>query len=271
MGNIKSRLEFLRFDDYGRLLFMLVPAGIIPPVALFLLRSHDSISRSLTVITLGYFAFFYMVAFVVLHHFLLAMVLPLAVFWRVMLRQSRKPVIVSITIAAACVAMFMVQPRCYVIDRTMQIIGQATSYEIGDYNGKYASYLEAFKQKGLLDSLFRPWYYVEDHSAELIGSSWVLIRYAAQRNSSTTNYIVRPSDQQPPPGFTKVADNGTGTVYVKDAERWWQDRHSPPRTDCRSPVLEIPKETIHSRWGIGAGSYSLDLRWRLQRALDLVR
>ncbi len=265
MGNIADRLRFLRFDDYGRLLFLLVPAGILPPVALFLRRSHDFISRSLTVITLGYFAFFYLVAFVVLHHFLPAMVLPVIVFWRVALRGSWQPVLTGTAAAAAVVALVAVQPRCYLVDRTIRNIGQATDYSIGNYHGRYAEYREAFDQKNLLDSLFPPWYQVEDPATELIGSAWLLVHYATQSSAPGTNYVVRRSGEPAPPGFTRIADNGTGAVYVKDMGRWQQDRHSPPRTDCRSPILEIPKETIYRRFGEPAGSYSVDMQQVVKR------
>ena len=271
MGNITNRLRFLRFDDYGRLLFLLVPAGIVPPFALFFARVHDPISRALTVITLGYFAFFYMMAFVALHHFTPVMVLPLAVFWRVVVRGSWKPAIVGVTVATAAVAFAMVQPRCYLIDRTRRTIGHATDYKIGMYDGGYADYRQAFEQKSLLDSLFRNVHQVEDPSTELIGSGWPHIRYAAQSHKSKINYVVQPLHDPDPPGFTKIADNGFGAVFVKDTDRWHRDRYSPPRTDCRSPVLELPKETLYRRWGEPAGNYSVDMRRLLQRAIDLVR
>lgn len=267
MGNIADRLKMLRFDDYGRLLFLVVPAGILTPIALFMLPAHDAISRSLTLVTLGYFAFFYVVAFVVLHHFTPAMVLPLVVFWRVVLRGSCRPVVTGATAAAAAVALVMVQPRCYLIDRTMRTIGHTARYEIGNYDGSYVRYREAFEQKGLFDSLFRPWYQVENPSAELIGSAWLLVHYSARGDTPAINYIVRSAREPAPAGFTRVADNGTGAVYVKDAGRWERDRYSPPRTDCRSPSLEIPKETIHERWGAPAGNYTVDLQWKLQRVM----
>jgi hypothetical protein len=255
----------LQFNDYGRLLFLLVPAGILPPVALFLLRSHDYISRSLTVITLGYFTFFYIVAFVVLHHFLPAMVLPVIVFWRVVLRGSWKPFLVGTAAVAAVAALVTVQPRCYLIDRTMRNIGRVTDYGIGSYYGRYAEYREAFDQKNLLDSLFPPWHKVEDPATELIGSPWLLVHYAAKGSAPDINYVVRRSVEPEPPGFTRIADNGAGAVYVKDTARWQQDRNSPPRTDCRSPVLEIPKETVYRRFGEPAGNYTVDMKWVVRR------
>ncbi len=271
MGNILSRLRLLRIDDYGRLLFLLIPAGIIPPFALFYTRAHDSLSRSLTVITAGYLAFFYVVAFVALHHFTPVMILPLAVFWRVVARSPSRPIIIGATVVAAAVALALVQPRCYMVDRTMRSLGHATDYKIGLYDGGYAEYREAFDQKSLLDSLFRPWHQVEDPATELVGSPWLQIRYAAQRDTSDINYIVQPLHDPDPAGFMKIADNGVGAVFVKDLDRWHRDRYTPPRTDCRSPVLELSKETLYRRWGEPAHNYSIDMRSILQRAIDLLR
>jgi hypothetical protein len=271
MGNIMSRLRFLRFDDFGRVLFMFIPAGILPPFALFLVRDHDSISRTLTLITFGYLAFFYVVAFVALHHFTPVMVLPLVVFWRVVVRGPWRPVLVGATVVAAAVALALVQPRCYMIDRTMRTLGHATDYKIGQYDGEYAEYREAFEQKGLLDSLFRPWHQVEDPSTEFFGSSWLHIRYAAQPTTTDINYVVQPLDDPEPTGFTTIAANDIGAVFVKDLDRWHRDQRTPPRTDCRSPVLELPTETLYRRWGEPAHNYSVDMRHILQRVIALVR
>lgn len=89
-GNLFERLRYVTPLNPQRMLFWILPCGILPVLALLAWRRQDPLSRALTLTTLGYFGFFYLQAYRILpHHFAPAMVLPLVVFWRLAPVQAR--------------------------------------------------------------------------------------------------------------------------------------------------------------------------------------
>lgn len=82
-GEILRRLRFVTPFETQRLLFWLLPAGILPGLSLLAWRWQDRLSRVLTLTTVIYVLFFYVQAYRILpHHFAPAALLPLIVFWR---------------------------------------------------------------------------------------------------------------------------------------------------------------------------------------------
>lgn len=82
-GSILRRLRFVTPFETGRLLFWLLPAGILPGLALLAWPWQDRLSRVLTLTTVIYVLFFHVQAYRILpHHFAPAALLPLIVFWR---------------------------------------------------------------------------------------------------------------------------------------------------------------------------------------------
>ncbi len=82
-GSILRRLRFVTLFETQRLLFWLLPAGILPGLALLAWPWQDRLSRVLTLTTVIYVLFFYVQAYRILpHHFAPAALLRLFVFWR---------------------------------------------------------------------------------------------------------------------------------------------------------------------------------------------
>ncbi|WP_170399733.1 hypothetical protein [Ruegeria arenilitoris] len=82
-GAILRRLRFVTIFDTQRILFWLLPCGILPGLTLLAWRWQDTLSRTLTLMTVTYVLFFYVQAYRILpHHFAPAVLLPLIVFWR---------------------------------------------------------------------------------------------------------------------------------------------------------------------------------------------
>ncbi len=95
--SILRRLRFVTVFDTGRLLFWLLPCGLLPGLALLAWPWQDKLSRTLTLMVIAYVLFFYVQAYRILpHHFAPAAVIPLIVFWRL------RPVQVAPTPALAC-------------------------------------------------------------------------------------------------------------------------------------------------------------------------
>jgi hypothetical protein len=95
-----------------------------------------------------------------------------------------------------------------------------------------------------------------------VGSPWPQIHYANRtaKADREANYWVRPAGEAAPEGFARIIGNDTATLYVRDFARWEHDRTHPPPVKFRSPIYEIPRETLFKQWGVPAGNYDLDLR-----------
>ncbi|NNG15044.1 MAG: hypothetical protein HKM89_01100 [Gemmatimonadales bacterium] len=260
-SSIIERFHYLRLDDWHRVLYVVVPGGIVPALVLAAVRWQDRIARSLTFAAVGYFLVFYVPAFTNLHHFVPVMILPIAVFWRIVLRQSGPRWLAGAALVGGAAAFVVSMPRHFEIDRTMRLIGNATAYRIGDYGGPhYGAHRESYDGGKLLQQLFAADWDVADPSAELVGNLQ-LIYYASQavEPGSGTNYIVQRQSEPPSPGFSKLGEDETGAIYIRDMDRWHRDRFRPRRTDYRNRLYDIPRTTLFSYWGIPAREYTLNL------------
>jgi len=266
--SILDRFRFIRVDDWRRVLFVIVPSGILPAVALLLFRRQDRIAKSLTLATAGYFLVFYFPAFTNLHHFAPIMILPVIVFWRVILPVQRHPSLIGATLMVGLAALVLSSPRQFEIDRTIRRIGSRMVYRIGGYGSQdFTMHRESYSGRQLLNALFPADWDVSDPAWELIGGL-EFVHYAATKITATTNYIIQGPSEVPPLGFSKIAENEIGAAYVRDPVQWQRDRSHPSRTDYRSLLYEIPREGMSSLWGIRAGNYTIDLArlpglWRL--------
>jgi hypothetical protein len=268
-GALGHRLRFLRFTDLQRFAFLVVPSGFLPALALLAWRRQDASARALSVASVGYFAFFYVIAFTAPHHFIPAMLIPLAVLWRVALARSPSRSLMAAAAAGGLVGLVLSLPRTLAVDRSMRAIGAGTDYRIGEYEAGFAGYREAFEGRRVLDSLFPTWQTGSDPAHERIGHAWVQVHYA-RRGAPTggpANYVVLPAAEPPPADLTRLAADTIAALYVRDRQLWQRDRRSPPRTDFRSPVYDLPRTTLLEAWGAPAGAYDVDLRALLNRLL----
>lgn len=268
-GALGHRLRFLRFTDVQRFAFLVVPSGFLPALALLAWRRQDASARALSIASAGYFAFFYIIAFTAPHHFLPAMLLPLAVLWRVALARSPSRRLVAAAVAGALVGLVLSLPRTLAVDRSMRAIGAETDYGIGEYGDGFDGYRKAFEGRRVLDSLFPTWQTGDDPAHERIGHAWVQVHYARRgaRGDSSANYVVLPAAVPPPAGLTRLAADTIAALYVRDLDLWRRERRSPPRTDFRSRVYDLPRTTLFEAWGAPAGAYDVDLRALLNRVL----
>lgn len=269
-SSIVDRFQYLRIDDWGRVLYVIVPGGILPALALWAIRRQDPVARSLTFATAGYFLVFYFPAFTNLHHFVPVMILPIAVLWRVVLGHKHRPWLSGVVIGTALLALVISKPRHFELNRDIRDIGRATLYRIGEYGGRdYRNHRQALASQALIDTLFAFDWNVDDPSRELVGGEQ-LIYYAVKdtRPTEATNYVIQLSSEPPPAGFSLIADAERGAVYVRDREAWQRERHRPRRINYRNPLYAIPRETLFYFRGIPAGNYTINLGtvpglWRL--------
>lgn len=271
-GGLARRFLRLQFTDVGRILFAALPAGIVPFAALFLRKPQDAPARALTLLTLGYFLFFYVQAHISLHHFVPAMVLP----WIVYLRADdkgplggpvRRGVIGS---AGAAVALFLVMPasaRPYTepgrIGRTL--IDATPGYESGDP--------AAFDRALLLKDLF-PLPFDVKVPADGLGVSPTVWPYYAARPSGERGepvYRIQPIEAPVPVGAAVRVEGEGQRLLVLDPERAAADMGTRPPTETGARLLRVPRGLLFEGLPLEGGPPILDLRAWLRGLRDGVK
>jgi hypothetical protein len=256
-----SRIRFLLFTDVRRLLYIAVPTGILPFLSLLWWHRQDREARQITVVCASYSLFFYSQAFVALHHFVPAMILPLVVFWRIQLRgMIRWATPVALALSLLC--LWVSLPRTFSFDRTPRRIGCEMAYLVGDYRGSnWHEHRAALMGGYAMSALFGA-----DGGAhperELLLTTPVLIYYATRCNAdpAQAQYVVQPVEWSAPEGVVPVLGDAQASVFVRDVARWREEQLHPPPTDWPSAIYSIPRTTLHRHLGVPAGAYQIDLR-----------
>jgi len=268
-GSILDRVRYLTFTDVRRLLFLVVPSGILPALALLFWRRQDPLARQLTLFCVLYFLFFYVQAFVSLHHFVPVMVLPVVVHWRVALAgDARWPA--GAAVFAAAVSLVLSLPRSFPADRPTRELGRAIDVRVGNLNGDWPAYRDALQARIGVRLLFRPEWEVADPARERVGDALGMLYYASGTRTAadTVNYVIQLDGAAAPEGFTAVGIQRGLAMFVRDTARWRHDRETPPNTDFRSALYRIPRSTLYKFIGHSAHAYQVDLArmplvWRL--------
>jgi hypothetical protein len=262
-GNLLLRMRFLRFDDWLRLAWLLVPAGVVPALLMTRWRESDIAARAFTLVTLMYFAFFYALAFVSLHHFAPAMLLPLAVFWRQQLHRDHPwPKALRVgTVLGLAIAVLAAMPRSLAPYRATRVVGRTIAFDVGPERG-YAMIRNTFDASRVLDSLLAPYWRVRDAQVERLGDPMSLAWYAAKLPPApdSARYVVQRESVPPPAGFVPLGTARGFAIYAKDIQQWTLLRSTPPPPDGRSPLYDVPRTTLFQHLGRDAGIVQVDLR-----------
>jgi hypothetical protein len=262
-GDLVLRLRFLRFNDWGRLTYLIIPAGIVPALLMIRWRDADVQGRVLTLVSLAYFAFFYMLAFISLHHFAPAMLLPLAVLWRYEATQEtgssnrlRLAVLAGVVVAVAAAL-----PRSLTPFRATRELAQQIAFDPGRVTGAQL-FSNTFDASRALDSLFSPYFMVADPQAERVGDPLSLAWYATLANPSreSARYLVQAQSAEAPAGTTRIGTARGFVLYTRDVTAWRQQRGQPPPPDVRSRLYDVSRTTLFQHLGRRAGVYQVDVK-----------
>ena len=262
-GNLLLRIRFLRFDDWKRLAYFIVPAGIVPVLLMTRWRQFDGRGAVMALVALAYFAFFYGLAFIALHHFAPAMLLPLAVFWRTQAqRDTSTGVPLRVGLAAGlAIAVVAALPRSMAPFRDSREIGSSIAMDLGDVHG-YALIRKRFDASRVLDSLFAPYWRVADAQGERVSDPGSLAWYAtkARPDPSSARYVVQPEGRAAPEGATPLGTARGFALYTRDVATWQRQRQSPPPPDVRSRLYDVSRTTLFQHLGRDEGVVQVDLR-----------
>lgn len=260
-GYLARRLLFWHFTDVKRLLILLVPCGFLPIIALLRPRRREALGWLLSLVCLIYFAFFYAQAFVALHYFAPAMVLPVIVFWRSRLQAptpSRWPV--PLAIAGCCAALWVSFPQHSVANQSMRTLGQQTELGIGDYSTDYQSTLERAAE--LFASAFTVDWDLIDPATEWGGQPAAWFHYASRPKPRGTQiqFLAQAASLPPPEGFQKIGASTRDVLYVRDMRIYRQWCSNPPSADYAASVYRLPRTTLFMHLGVRANTMDIDLR-----------
>lgn len=241
LAGLLRYFAFLQFTDISRLLYVALPAGLFPWLVLLAWRAQDAVGRVLTLITIAYFAFFFVQAQVSLHHFVPAMLLPLVVAIRV---ADQQPALGVAWLALATVAFVLVLPDRSAVHAAGREVGDTIVERVGDYPSSDPAVMRA---STLLDRVF-PYDWDPVVPAQSYGGSpLVWNRYARHgaRVGTETNYILQPASDPVPVGWRLLAwESGGAALLIRSDSVLAAHRAIRPPTPAGSRWLAVPRRVM---------------------------
>lgn len=237
---------YIQFGDVRRLLWLAVPCGIVPALALFAWKKQDDVARSITLVIAAYFLFFYFQGLTALHHFSPVMVLPLVVLWRVAagLDTAARSRLMLVTGGGALAAIMLSLPQVAPPYTDAREVGSTVMDALGGYS---RSDPRAYQRGTIMLNVFPPDWSPTTATQRFGGSAVVWTYYANHpRPGATTNYLIQPATLAPPAGWRRVTqEDGTALDVRSDAvmAAQWALR---PATDRGAGIYTIPRWMIFS-------------------------
>jgi hypothetical protein len=263
-GGILRYFSVVQFSDWRRMLFVVLPGGIVPALALLAWRSHDEVARALSLVTAAYFLFFFVQAHVALHHFVPAMVLPLAVFWRLYWRAGHRSRRRALALAgvAGVTAFWLSLPK----DATPYIapvaIGRAVDDRMGGYEGGDP---RAYARAELLSHAL-PYDWDPQVPERSLGGSPLVWRYYTARARAWNEtdhapaYVIQPLADPAPADSVRVADDDEAALYVTDPVTHASHVALRPPTPAGSRVYEIRRGILFRSEVLESGPRVINVR-----------
>ncbi|MEO8139460.1 MAG: hypothetical protein ABI742_07440 [Gemmatimonadota bacterium] len=242
-GSLAKRLLKVQWRQWRRIVYFVVPGGILPALAVPMLWRQDRTTRTIAAVASAQFAFFYFQSRVSLHYFAPAMVLPLAVFWRMAPTQwpgRGKWLPVTVT-AAALLAMLVSLPR----NPGPQLAARPVGAEIEDRLGGYdESASGTFRRSELLSSILPRDAHSSVPDSSYGGSPLSWFYYAHRTPPPRTTAYLFDSDTAPAPAGARLVEHANGVaLYVTDEAALERDRaRRPPVSIAR--IYFIEKQTL---------------------------
>ena len=266
VGALLSKFDHLIIDDFRRFAYILIPCGIYPVIAMLGWRKADDAGRALIVVTLAVFTVYYMIAFVSLHYFIAAMVIPIVIFWR----QNRYEFWVSPrTITGAClvavsVSIMAALPVSTAIYTAPREIGE--SIDVSRLHGYETMSAGAFRSSELIGNLFGSDALPDVPDTSYGVSPLALFYYAhrATKAAGQKNYLLQ-ANNHPPEVMTLVAENDISSIFVKDQQLWESQRALRPPGSQGPAVYAVPRDLLFGRGNAYKDHRIIYLKARLRK------
>lgn len=269
-GSLLSRFQYVTFTEPSRLLWVVLPAGVLPWLSMAWWKRLEPKGRQLVLVTLMYTALFLPLSFTNLHQFVPAMVFPVVVFWRLALGEGSRSVWAAAATGGAVLSFAFALPTERRIDRELREVGYSIDYRIGSFSQGFREYREALNAQSSVQVIVPEWD-VTDLERERTGGNQ-LVYYAMQQKppGTTINYVVQGTDVAPPSGLVQAGARGPWKTFVVDTARWRDDREGTYNIYWRRAPYEIPRTSMFAFLGAPAGSYDLDLAGVIRRLRRMV-
>ena len=244
------QLKFLWHEDYlMRWAFLVFPSGILPSLALLGWRRQDSATRSVAAVTLSYYILFYIQAYVSLHYFVPAMVLPLVVYWRSDIpgRRRRPRLFLVATAAAGLVALYLSLPPDATPGHHARRIGSSTEIRLGGYESMEPA---AIRRAPIMGNIVpHPAHHLVPKRS--FGEAPSVLYHYAHRSGikGEINYVLQAASNPIPNGMQLLAVRGDVALYVKDRAVLAEHRAKRPPTPAGSSLYVIPRRMLYQKRG----------------------
>ena len=238
------RLSFLWQEVYlDRWAFLIFPAGILPAISLLAWRWQDRVTKAVTLTAIGYFAFFYIQAFVSLHYFVPAMILPLVVYWRMDWPERRRWLILSATAAAGLLALYLSIPENTKPMTEARVIGEAIEDRFGGYDTMDQSVFRRHEVLlHLIPSGWEPG--VPEERFGGLPNAWTHYVFRKGSGKTTTNYVLQPASDDAPEGAELLHVQDGVALYVFDKSVMARHRRLKPPLPVGSFLYRIRRDLL---------------------------
>ncbi len=258
LAGLVRRFAYLQLTDVRRFLFLAVPCGILPVIALFAWRRQDQLARALTLTTAAAFLFAYLQLHASLHYYIPAMLLPLVVYWRLDVWRSghRRHFLVATAVAAVASLAIALPARLQPLNVTRSV-AHSIDFRVSGYHEMAPA---AFRASTLLNAVV-PYDWDPRVPEASLGSSPLVLSYYANRRpgDATTNYVLQRLADPPVPGATLLAENVEFAVYVSDSSVHRRHLALRPPTPAGARVFYIPRGILFRTEPLPDGTQVIDL------------
>ncbi len=236
-----DRIRALDVSDWARPRLWVIPAGIVPAVALLLFPGQTGVGRAVALLTLLYAGLFQVQYRISLHYFVPAMVLPWVVVWtHPWVRPGhvrRVPALGALGLGLVA-AWGLSWQRDYVLDRTPQRVGAWIQIDVPGYD---RSDPRVFLASELLGDLVPGVWEPEVPDESYGGSPLVWLRYAG---SDDPRVRLRPDTVPPHPGWIVLSTGYGAALDVRDAGVVDSLRALRPGARAGVPLYRISKDRL---------------------------
>ncbi|HUF31392.1 MAG TPA: hypothetical protein VMM77_12140 [Gemmatimonadaceae bacterium] len=258
LGGLVRRFAFLQLTDLRRFLFLAVPCGILPAIALFGWRRQDALAQALTLTTAAAFLFAYVQLHASLHYYIPAMLLPLVVYWRLdVMHSNRRRQMLVATAAAAIVSLVIAMPAEPGPVNVTRNVGYAIDFRVPGYHSMAP---ESFRASTLLIAVV-PYDWDPRVPEATLGTSPLVLSYYANRRPSgaETNYVLQRTEDPPVVGATLLSSDGEFAVYVLADSIHRRHLALRPPTPAGARAFVIPRGILFRTEPLPDSPYVIDL------------
>ncbi|HYN81246.1 MAG TPA: hypothetical protein VES88_07065 [Gemmatimonadaceae bacterium] len=266
IGYLVRTYSSLALTEWGRVLFMVVPAGILPAIAMFAWRRHDEVGQALVIVCIGYFIINYVQGYTSLHHFVPSMLLPLVVFWRAAEQPGwQRPALMTAVAASSLVALALSLPRNARPHLVSRDIGLTIEDRVRGYD---RSAPETFRRGKLLSRVF-PYDWDRRVPKESFGGSpptWIYYANHRPPSAAPPNYVLQKPTDPRPAGMKLIALDSLGALYGRSDVLHALNLAQRPPAPGGSPIYDVPRDVLFPT----AEAHHVTRRFSMKRALGAI-